>query len=83
MTTDEAIETKRETARRLLMILAGTAALDAMPRGLIHDRPAPRRLRRPAEHNNGDPLRRKARPRRNEPCHCGSGKKYKTCCMTK
>lgn len=21
--------------------------------------------------------------RRNEPCHCGSGKKYKKCCMKK
>jgi hypothetical protein len=24
-----------------------------------------------------------ARPGRNEPCHCGSGKKYKHCCLTK
>lgn len=23
------------------------------------------------------------RPGRNEPCHCGSGKKYKHCCLTK
>ncbi|REL39210.1 hypothetical protein DYD21_04450 [Rhodohalobacter sp. SW132] len=21
------------------------------------------------------------RPKRNEPCHCGSGKKYKNCCQ--
>lgn len=24
-----------------------------------------------------------ARPGRNEPCHCGSGKKYKQCCLEK
>jgi hypothetical protein len=24
-----------------------------------------------------------ARPGRNEPCHCGSGKKYKHCCLEK
>jgi hypothetical protein len=24
-----------------------------------------------------------ARPGRNEPCHCGSGRKYKHCCLTK
>ena len=23
------------------------------------------------------------RPGRNEPCHCGSGKKYKNCCLVK
>jgi hypothetical protein len=24
-----------------------------------------------------------ARPGRNEPCHCGSGRKYKHCCLEK
>ena len=24
-----------------------------------------------------------ARPGRNQPCHCGSGKKYKQCCLPK
>lgn len=24
-----------------------------------------------------------ARPGRNEPCHCGSGRKYKRCCLEK
>jgi hypothetical protein len=24
-----------------------------------------------------------ARPGRNEPCHCGSGRKYKHCCLVK
>jgi len=24
-----------------------------------------------------------SRPGRNEPCHCGSGKKYKHCCLAK
>jgi SEC-C motif len=28
-----------------------------------------------------DPTR--ARPGRNEPCHCGSGRKYKHCCLAK
>lgn len=23
------------------------------------------------------------KPKRNDPCHCGSGKKYKNCCMEK
>ena len=23
------------------------------------------------------------RPRRNDPCHCGSGRKYKQCCLDK
>jgi len=25
----------------------------------------------------------RARPGRNEPCHCGSGRKYKHCCLEK
>jgi len=25
----------------------------------------------------------KARPGRNQPCHCGSGRKYKHCCLEK
>jgi hypothetical protein len=25
----------------------------------------------------------KPRPGRNEPCHCGSGRKYKQCCLAK
>jgi len=25
----------------------------------------------------------KAQPGRNEPCHCGSGRKYKLCCLEK
>ena len=28
-----------------------------------------------------DPTR--TRPGRNEPCHCGSGRKYKHCCLAK
>ncbi|HWN67250.1 MAG TPA: SEC-C metal-binding domain-containing protein [Haliangium sp.] len=30
--------------------------------------------------NRGGPARREAAPGRNEPCSCGSGKKYKRCC---
>jgi hypothetical protein len=29
------------------------------------------------------PLKGEKFPRRNEPCHCGSGKKYKKCCLLK
>ena len=29
------------------------------------------------------PLPAGARPGRNEPCHCGSGRKYKQCCLEK
>lgn len=29
------------------------------------------------------PARKKMEPGRNDPCHCGSGKKYKNCCLKK
>ena len=29
------------------------------------------------------PAQTTARPGRNEPCHCGSGRKYKQCCLAK
>ena len=29
------------------------------------------------------PIRREKTPRRNDPCLCGSGKKYKNCCIQK
>jgi hypothetical protein len=29
------------------------------------------------------PLTTENRPGRNEPCHCGSGRKYKQCCLEK
>jgi hypothetical protein len=29
------------------------------------------------------PAKSEARPGRNEPCHCGSGRKYKHCCLEK
>jgi len=32
---------------------------------------------------NNLPVRREAKPDRNEPCLCGSGKKYKKCCLIK
>lgn len=32
---------------------------------------------------NPDPFIKKETPGRNDPCHCGSGKKYKKCCMDK
>lgn len=33
--------------------------------------------------SNTQPLIKEKTPGRNEPCHCGSGKKYKKCCMDK
>lgn len=33
--------------------------------------------------NNNAPLIKGHRPGRNDPCYCGSGKKYKNCCLTK
>lgn len=32
-----------------------------------------------AEHNNGKPIKTSKPIDRNQPCHCGSGKKYKKC----
>jgi hypothetical protein len=29
------------------------------------------------------PAQTNARPGRNDPCHCGSGRKYKQCCLAK
>jgi len=29
------------------------------------------------------PVTTRTRPGRNEPCHCGSGRKYKHCCLEK
>lgn len=34
-------------------------------------------------HNNKEPIIRNFAPCRNDFCTCGSGKKYKKCCMTK
>jgi len=31
--------------------------------------------------NNGRPIRKNAVPKRNELCDCGSGKKFKKCCL--
>ena len=36
-----------------------------------------------AEEKKAVPFRRKKTPGRNDPCPCGSGKKYKRCCMNK
>ena len=39
---------------------------------------------RPEEAKGMAPIRYTGRPvRRNAPCHCGSGKKYKACCLKK
>lgn len=35
------------------------------------------------EYRRSRTVRVEKRPGRNEPCHCGSGKKYKNCCMKK
>jgi preprotein translocase subunit SecA len=57
----------------------GRAPFDPVPRG-----GAPRKAER--EHEGDDegprpePVRKEARVGRNDPCPCGSGKKYKKCC---
>jgi uncharacterized protein YecA (UPF0149 family) len=33
----------------------------------------------PDEDDDAGPIKREAKPGRNEPCWCGSGKKYKKC----
>jgi preprotein translocase subunit SecA len=35
-----------------------------------------------AEENKREPIRTEKKPKRNDPCPCGSGKKYKQCCGT-
>ena len=35
---------------------------------------------RPSQLDGADPM---AKPGRNDPCPCGSGKKYKNCCLAK
>ena len=35
------------------------------------------------EYRRSRTVRKEKKPGRNEPCHCGSGKKYKNCCMKK
>ena len=31
-------------------------------------------------HNKGMPIKAPKKVQNNDPCHCGSGKKYKSCC---
>ena len=38
--------------------------------------------RNKAEENKADTRLNRKKMRRNEPCYCGSGKKYKHCCGT-
>ena len=33
-------------------------------------------------YSKGKPIKVAPRPRRNDPCPCGSGQKYKNCCLT-
>ena len=40
----------------------------------------PKRNLGTAQHNGGMPIVGDDTPSRNEPCRCGSGKKYKGCC---
>ncbi len=35
---------------------------------------------RPQQSNTGEPINKPSKPGRNDPCPCGSGKKYKKCC---
>ena len=47
-----------------------------------HLRPLPKKPYR-AGTSNGVPFEKKVKIGRNDPCPCGSGKKYKNCCMNK
>ena len=50
--------------------------------GRIYENPTPDHRRKlvPAHHANAD-QRRRGNVMRNEPCPCGSGKKFKKCCL--
>jgi preprotein translocase subunit SecA len=37
-------------------------------------------MNRASEENTLKPIRTASKPKRNDPCPCGSGKKYKSCC---
>jgi uncharacterized protein len=50
-------------------------AATAIPRSTIV-------LRKIAQFSTGSAVRRRSKIGRNDPCHCGSGLKYKRCCGT-
>lgn len=75
---DEMIKTIREnTARMMLTVQLRTA-----------EEPKREQVAKPTFQSGGDgsdekknmPIRKKKKPGRNDPCPCGSGKKYKNCC---
>jgi preprotein translocase subunit SecA len=75
---DEMIKTIREnTARMMLTVQLRTA-----------EEPKREQVAKPTTQIGGDgsdekknmPIRKKKKPGRNDPCPCGSGKKYKYCC---
>jgi preprotein translocase subunit SecA len=74
---DEMIKTIREnTARMMLTVQLRTA-----------EEPKREQVAKPTTQSGGDgsdqknmPVRKKKKPGRNDPCPCGSGKKYKNCC---
>lgn len=71
-------ERAAETASGLESIFLDAAILYAqLGRTAMRARTQSRRMHRPAE-----PIRREEQPGRNEPCPCGSGKKYKKCCLS-
>ena len=43
----------------------------------------PGKLKWKTTQNNVNPAKSKTEPGRNDPCSCGSGLKYKKCCMQK
>ncbi|HIR74380.1 TPA: SEC-C domain-containing protein [Candidatus Ventrenecus avicola] len=38
------------------------------------------RTNEPSEQEHKKPIKKEKKPGRNDPCSCGSGKKYKNCC---
>jgi peptide deformylase len=63
---------KQDQEQRLLEAICVQHEIDHLMGKTIHDR-----------ENKPKPIVMKRSVGRNEPCHCGSGKKYKKCCINK
>jgi|TARA_R110001592_G_scaffold332530_1_gene615951 peptide deformylase len=63
---------KQDQEQRLLEAICVQHEIDHLMGKTIHDR-----------ENKPKPIVMKKSVGRNEPCHCGSGKKYKKCCINK
>jgi len=77
--------TSSNKAHRLFERLEGTSLTDvAAVAAAIHDFCAKEGLSGSMNEPKAEPVRSRSQsPGRNEPCSCGSGKKFKKCCMRK